>query len=123
MDRGEAVSEDFKAKKGDRVRVVFEGDVVGDGMQYFRMGDSPIATDLALVYALKHAVSVEKIRPRLPTEPGSVIRSHFTTRALNEQGCWVNLTAVGMSHALDPSDRDDAKDLEVYAPLFDAGAV
>src|SRR5690348_2997757 len=67
---------DYKPKKGDRVRVVLEGEVYHVTEGRFGVSDDPSDGRGNIIYPDKgHAVSIEKIEP--PVEvfgPGDVVR-------------------------------------------------
>ncbi len=113
------MSENNEPKKGDRVRVVLEGEVTGVSGASFWVG--PGLTKIRP----KAAVSVEKIADPLPTTPGSVVRWYS---AVFKDGVDYVLTAKGWLDVTSPlgtpfPDGDDFKRgpqarVEV---IFDAG--
>lgn len=75
-------------KRGDRVRIVIETTVRSDWR------DGEVCTEWGDWYQVDEdgVVSIEKLAPRLPTAPGSVIRDKGTNtyRILNKAGWWVS---------------------------------
>lgn len=107
---------DYQPKKGDRVRVVLEGEVTTvwtDGSEFVLAGLNGIEPSES------HVVSVEKVAPPLPTTPGSVIRDEAgSVRMLGITGRWYhaeNAYSFGLT-------TEAAMDLG-YRPIFDAGEV
>jgi len=89
--------ENYTPAKGDRVRVVLEGEVSWVGSKGFEVGES---------YAEDHVVSIEKIEPPVEVfKPGSVVR-HRTFGTLYAVGDvhYVNLES-GESYKLTEDSR------------------
>lgn len=84
---------EYSPQKGDRVRVVLEGEVLPD----HEYGGFSIGTGVNsnfITHGAEHLVSVEKIEPPVVTfKPGDVVRSKSDgdVRTLSQRG-WINHT-------------------------------
>lgn len=108
------MSDNYSPRKGDQVRVVLEGEVV----RATKVGFDIVAEDgiegNCIIPSASHVVSVEKLGPKLPTAPGSVIR---------DVGFEFFLTESGWRSATDSLYRaDDARFSSRTEVIYDAGA-
>lgn len=112
---------EYEPKVGDRVRVAFEGEVSYVGKGEIDVTGARVHRYGTYIDPSLPGVSVEKIKPPLPTVPGSVIRA---THPLCSRRHFY-LTADGWE-CVEPrhhgfgTDAVLFKDFEV---VFDAGAV
>jgi hypothetical protein len=104
----------YQPQKGDRVRVVLEGEVT-----YSR---HDVRFDLAglntINPAAEHVVSVEKVAPPLPTTPGSVIHWLGSFVHLSKEGRWVDDNGDSIH-----GPGVDSFHLHGFEVIFDAGEV
>lgn len=105
----------YQPQKGDRVRVVLEGEVTFDGSNEILIR----ATDgFAHAVWVEHVVSVEKVAPPLPTTPGSVIFWMRSFVHLSTEGRWVDDNG-----AVIDGPGVDSFHLHGFEVIFDAGEV
>lgn len=103
---------DYTPRKGDRVRVVIEGEVTeAPWSDRFKVGAS-WADGNIIIPAAEHVVSVERLAPKLPTIPGTVVWIDGDAYQRRTERWYCGPSIGGLSDA-DVQDRADRHGFDV----------